>query len=143
MSGTTGFIFSYALGLIFLVGGVLFLVVLSQNQVLFGVPYIVLGASFLSACTWAGVGASARRPRTQCSTPKRRAVHSTSRGDADTSCGRSRTIRSFHHREGLNQAWATLAFCTCYGGIAQLVEHTTENRGVPSSSLGLAIQKAP
>ena len=27
------------------------------------------------------------------------------------------------------------------GEIAQLVEHTTENRGVPSSSLGLAISK--
>jgi hypothetical protein len=26
------------------------------------------------------------------------------------------------------------------GEIAQLVEHTTENRGVPSSSLGLAIE---
>ena len=43
MSGTTGFIFSYALGLIFLVGGILFLVVLSQNQLLFGLPYIALG----------------------------------------------------------------------------------------------------
>lgn len=29
-----------------------------------------------------------------------------------------------------------------YGEIAQLVEHTTENRGVPSSSLGLAIWKS-
>ncbi len=28
------------------------------------------------------------------------------------------------------------------GQIAQLVEHTTENRGVPSSNLGLAIEKA-
>ena len=36
-----------------------------------------------------------------------------------------------------------LAFCTCHGGIAQLVEHTTENRGVPSSSLGLATPKSP
>jgi hypothetical protein len=27
------------------------------------------------------------------------------------------------------------------GEIAQLVEHSTENRGVPSSSLGLAMQK--
>ncbi len=44
MSSTTGFIFSYALGLIFLIGGVLFILVLSQNQLLFGIPYIVLGA---------------------------------------------------------------------------------------------------
>jgi hypothetical protein len=30
------------------------------------------------------------------------------------------------------------------GDLAQLVEHTTENRGVPSSSLGIAIaSKAP
>src|SRR6478609_7948162 len=29
------------------------------------------------------------------------------------------------------------------GGIAQLVEHTTENRGVPSSSLGPAIRVVP
>ena len=28
---------------------------------------------------------------------------------------------------------------TSHGGIAQLVEHTTENRGVPGSSPGLAI----
>ena len=47
MSGTTGFIFSYAIGLIFLVGGILFLVVLSQNQLLFGLPYIALGVVIL------------------------------------------------------------------------------------------------
>ena len=47
MSGTTGFIFSYALGLIFLVGGILFLVALSQNQLLFGIPYIALGVLIL------------------------------------------------------------------------------------------------
>lgn len=47
MSGTTGFIFSYALGLIFLLGGILFIVVLSQNQLLFGIPYIALGLVIL------------------------------------------------------------------------------------------------
>jgi cytochrome c-type biogenesis protein CcmH/NrfF len=47
VSGTTGFIFSYAIGLIFLVGGILFLVVLSQNQLLFGLPYIALGVVIL------------------------------------------------------------------------------------------------
>jgi len=47
VSGTTGFIFAYIIGLIFLVGGILFLVVLSQNQLLFGLPYIALGAVIL------------------------------------------------------------------------------------------------
>ena len=47
MSGTTGFIFSYAIGLIFLIGGVLFMVVLDQNQLLFGIPYIILGVVIL------------------------------------------------------------------------------------------------
>lgn len=47
MSGTTGFIFSYAIGLVFLIGGILFMVVLSQNQLLFGIPYIVLGVVIL------------------------------------------------------------------------------------------------
>jgi cytochrome c-type biogenesis protein CcmH/NrfF len=47
VSGTTGFIFSYALGLIFLIGGILFMVVLSQNQLLFGIPYVVLGLVIL------------------------------------------------------------------------------------------------
>jgi cytochrome c-type biogenesis protein CcmH/NrfF len=47
VSGTTGFIFSYAIGLVFLIGGILFMVVLSQNQLLFGIPYIVLGVVIL------------------------------------------------------------------------------------------------
>ncbi len=47
MSGTTGFIFSYAIGLIFMIGGILFIVVLDQNQLLFGIPYIVLGVVIL------------------------------------------------------------------------------------------------
>jgi cytochrome c-type biogenesis protein CcmH/NrfF len=47
VSGTTGFIFSYAIGLIFLIGGILFIVVLDQNQLLFGIPYIVLGVVIL------------------------------------------------------------------------------------------------
>lgn len=33
--------------------------------------------------------------------------------------------------------------CGTVGEIAQLVEHTTENRGVPSSSLGLAMRIVP
>jgi len=47
VSGSTGFIFSYIIGLVFLIGGVLFLFVLSQNQLLFGIPYIVLGVVIL------------------------------------------------------------------------------------------------
>jgi cytochrome c-type biogenesis protein CcmH/NrfF len=47
VSGTTGFIFSYAIGLVFLIGGIVFMVVLSQNQLLFGIPYIVLGVVIL------------------------------------------------------------------------------------------------
>lgn len=43
MSSTTGFIFSYAIGLIFLVGGVLFMIFLDDNRLLFGIPYVVLG----------------------------------------------------------------------------------------------------
>jgi len=47
VSGTTGFIFSYAIGLVFLIGGILFMIVLSQNQLLFGIPYVVLGVVIL------------------------------------------------------------------------------------------------
>jgi hypothetical protein len=36
-----------------------------------------------------------------------------------------------------------LAFSRAFGEIAQLVEHTTENRGVPGSIPGLAIQPSP
>src|SRR3954453_1081173 len=36
-----------------------------------------------------------------------------------------------------------LATLSPLGEIAQLVEHTTENRGVPGSSPGLAIAKTP
>ena len=38
--------------------------------------------------------------------------------------------------------WRAASIGRRSGEIAQLVEHTTENRGVPSSSLGLAIRKA-
>jgi hypothetical protein len=47
VSGTTGFIFSYIIGLVFLIGGILFLFVLDQNQLLFGIPYILLGVVIL------------------------------------------------------------------------------------------------
>ena len=47
MSSSTGFLFSYLLGLIFLVGGILFMVVLTDHRFLFGIPYAVLGLVIL------------------------------------------------------------------------------------------------
>jgi hypothetical protein len=43
VSSNTGFVFSYAIGLIFLIGGLLFMVALDDNRFLFGIPYFVLG----------------------------------------------------------------------------------------------------
>jgi len=58
MSSTTGLVLSYAIGLIFAVGGVVFLLFLDDNRVLFGVPYLVLGVLLIG-----GVRASQRRRR--------------------------------------------------------------------------------
>jgi hypothetical protein len=52
----TGVLFSYAIGLIFAVGGLLFLVFLEDNRFLFGVPYLLMGLVILY-----GVRASQRR----------------------------------------------------------------------------------
>ena len=52
----TGVIFSYAIGLIFTVGGVMFLIGLDDNRFLFGVPYLAMGLVILG-----GVAASQRR----------------------------------------------------------------------------------
>lgn len=60
MSSTTGLILSYAIGLIFIVGGLVFLVFLDDNRVLFGVPYLLLGLLLVG-----GVWASQRRRRTR------------------------------------------------------------------------------
>jgi hypothetical protein len=43
MSSVTGLIFSYIIGLIFLVGGVIFLLFLDDNRFLFGIPYALVG----------------------------------------------------------------------------------------------------
>jgi len=43
MSSTTGLIFSYIIGLIFLIGGLVFLLFLDDNRFLFGVPYTLVG----------------------------------------------------------------------------------------------------
>lgn len=58
MSSTTGLILSYAIGLIFAVGGILFLVFLDDNRVLFGVPYLLIGLLLIG-----GVWGSQRRRR--------------------------------------------------------------------------------
>ncbi len=47
MNSSTGFLFSYVLGLIFLVGGILFMIVLTDDRFLFGIPYAVLGLVIL------------------------------------------------------------------------------------------------
>jgi hypothetical protein len=47
VSSSTGFLFSYLLGLIFLVGGILFMVGLTDHRFLFGIPYAVLGLVIL------------------------------------------------------------------------------------------------
>lgn len=39
----TNLIFSYLIGLIFLIGGILFVVFLDDNRYLFGITYIVVG----------------------------------------------------------------------------------------------------
>lgn len=52
----TGVIFSYAIGLIFAVGGVMFLVGLDENRFLYGIPYLLIGLVILG-----GVAASQRR----------------------------------------------------------------------------------
>jgi drug/metabolite transporter (DMT)-like permease len=54
----TGVAFSYAIGLIFAVGGILFLALLDQNRFLFGIPYLLMGLVILG-----GVAASQRRLR--------------------------------------------------------------------------------
>jgi hypothetical protein len=54
----TGIAFSYAIGLIFATGGLLFLLVLDENRYLFGIPYLILGIVIVG-----GVRGSQRRLR--------------------------------------------------------------------------------
>jgi len=58
VSSTTGLIFSYGIGLIFLIGGVVFLIGLDDNRLLFGIPYLAMGVLMIG-----GVWASQRRKR--------------------------------------------------------------------------------
>ena len=54
----TGVIFSYAIGLIFAVGGIVFLIGLDDNRLLYGIPYLLIGIVIIG-----GVAASQRRAR--------------------------------------------------------------------------------
>ena len=54
----TGVIFSYLIGLIFAIGGVLFLVGLDDNRFLYGIPYLLIGIVIIG-----GVASSQRRAR--------------------------------------------------------------------------------
>ena len=54
----TGVIFSYAIGLIFAVGGIVFLIGLDENRFLYGIPYLIIGLVIIG-----GVMASQRRTR--------------------------------------------------------------------------------
>ena len=56
MSSTTGLILSYALGIIFVIGGLAFLLLLDERRFLFGVPYLIMGILLIG-----GVRASQRR----------------------------------------------------------------------------------
>ena len=52
----TGVLFSYAIGAIFTVGGLLFLIGLDDNRFLYGIPYLLMGLVIVG-----GVAASQRR----------------------------------------------------------------------------------
>ena len=54
----TGVIFSYLIGLIFAIGGVLFLVGLDDNRFLYGIPYLLIGLVIIG-----GVASSQRRAK--------------------------------------------------------------------------------
>ncbi len=43
MSGNTGYVFSLAIGFIFLIGGIAFMLFLDEHRFLFGIPYTLLG----------------------------------------------------------------------------------------------------
>lgn len=58
MSSTTGLIFSYAIAIIFAIGGLAFLIFLDERRFLFGVPYLAMGLLMLG-----GLRASQRRRR--------------------------------------------------------------------------------
>ena len=54
----TGVLFSYAIGLIFAVGGIVVLIGLDDNRFLYGIPYLLIGLVIIG-----GVHASQRRAK--------------------------------------------------------------------------------
>ena len=54
----TGIIFSYLIGAIFAIGGVLFLIGLDDNRFLYGIPYLLIGLVIIG-----GVAGSQRRAK--------------------------------------------------------------------------------
>jgi hypothetical protein len=60
VSSTTGLIFSYLLGAIFAVGGILFMILLDERRFLFGVPYLLIGLLLIG-----GVRGSQRRRKSR------------------------------------------------------------------------------
>jgi hypothetical protein len=56
VSSGTGLLFSYAIGAIFAIGGVLFLLLLDEHRFLFGIPYLAIGVLLIG-----GVRGSQRR----------------------------------------------------------------------------------
>ena len=56
MSSSTGLLFRYAIGAIFALGGIAFMIFLDERRFLFGVPYLILGTLLLY-----GVARSQRR----------------------------------------------------------------------------------
>jgi hypothetical protein len=70
----TGVLFSYAIGLIFAVGGVVFLIGLDDNRFLYGIPYLALGLLIIG-----GVAASQRRMRRKAEAERKDGPDPTSR----------------------------------------------------------------
>jgi hypothetical protein len=66
VSSGTGLIFSYAIGWIFLAGGILFLLFLDENRLLCGIPYVLMGLLIVG-----GSHASRRRRRARPGEPER------------------------------------------------------------------------
>lgn len=64
MSSSTGLLFSYILGAIFAIGGVLFMLLLDERRFLFGIPYLLIGLLLIG-----GVRGSQRRKKARGESP--------------------------------------------------------------------------
>lgn len=58
MSSPAAIMFTYVLGAIFAVGGIVFLLFLDENRLLYGIPYLVIGLALIL-----GVWSAQRRRR--------------------------------------------------------------------------------